>query len=121
MEMNQYTSGRNTNDSTLRFSSNSSVHPFEIDTSLVSLYFDILSTQINPVDLDTPKVYLNGTPCSFKIIPPIITVINNYIKNQEMFKVFPNPTTGMVTIEMPSNTNLQIVTVNGCNVLVADN
>ena len=62
-------------DSTVRMSSynGSTFWAFENNTGLVSVYFDLLSGQINSSYLNSIKAFLNGDSCSVKIIDAIST------------------------------------------------
>lgn len=63
----QTTAFFNNADQTVRFTSNS-FQNYTLSGPVVNIWFDVLSGQFTKDDIQIVAVYLNGEPCSFKII-----------------------------------------------------
>jgi hypothetical protein len=87
----------NVNDSTVRFTSNSS-HRYSNDTILAVIRFTILSGPLMEADLNTLAAYLNGDPCSVKITNYLINNINAMMPGNTEFDTYPNPVTDELRI-----------------------
>ena len=83
----------NSNDSTVRFTSNS-FQRYQNDTALLTIHFTVLSGQFAATDLNTPKAYLNGNVCTLSLSNLISTGIHAAKTMATQILVFPNPTTG---------------------------
>ncbi|HNP47504.1 MAG TPA: T9SS type A sorting domain-containing protein [Bacteroidia bacterium] len=106
----------NTNDSTLRFTSNS-LSAIGNDTPLVMLRFISTGGQLCSGDLNTINAYLNGDPCSFKLVSCVIAGLNETMGSEDQINIFPNPTNDRITIECPDASTVQICDLNGKAVL----
>lgn len=105
----------NTMDSTLRFTSYS-LQRIQNDTALVSIRFNSLSGQVCSPNLNTLKAYLNGDFCSYKVTncpPP--TAISNSSINDNLVKIYPNPVSEVLHIEMLEKANIQLYDIDGRN------
>jgi hypothetical protein len=106
----------NSADQTIRFTSNS-FHNYTHDTVLVTVRFTMLNgINFCSADLNTISVYLNGDPCSFKVVNCLSTGINDIMKSDKV-KVFPNPASDKLIIETPSNAEIQLFDLSGRMVL----
>lgn len=77
-------------DSTVRFTSNS-FQKYKDDTSLVSVRFEMLAGHISENDFSNVYVYLNGAPCSVKIVNSIIDGFIEKDHKQKKINIYPNP------------------------------
>jgi hypothetical protein len=102
----------NTNDSTLRYTS-SSLQPYDINTLLTLVQFDLFTTQISDSDLYEVKAYLNGSECSVLIIPPAISAISENIAGENTVIIYPNPSSSIVNIASKENALIQVLNMNG--------
>jgi len=85
----------NTNDSTIRFTSNS-LTQYANATPLVKIRFNMLTAQMLSSDLNTLKGYLNGTTCSVKLVGTIVAGIHALL--DIAVQVYPNPSSGFFSI-----------------------
>lgn len=101
----------NSLDSVVRYTS-SSFQQYEKDKSLVSVSFILLSGSLNNLDLSNLIAYLNGIPCSIKIIysQPNFIPDNNDIF---LMNYFPNPSSKILKIESISNITIQLLDICG--------
>lgn len=106
----------NSNDSTLRFTSNSLL-TIGNDTPLVLLRFTSLTGQVCSPDLNSISVYLNGDPCSSKVVACISAGTKDEIHATAEIALFPNPTNDYITIIAQEPANLEIMDLNGVQVL----
>ncbi|MBP6335080.1 MAG: T9SS type A sorting domain-containing protein [Bacteroidia bacterium] len=105
----------NTIDSTLRFTSNS-LPTIGNDTPLVLLRFTSSVGQLCSGDLNSITVYLNGDPCSYKVITCISAGVMNLEHLSGEIEVYPNPTTDFITISSPETATLKITDINGSEI-----
>lgn len=106
----------NSNDSTLRFTSNSLL-TIGNDTPLVLLRFTSLSGQVCSPNLNTISVYLNGDPCSSKVVPCMSANTPDEMITAIDVKFFPNPASDFITINAPERSNLEIMDLNCARIL----
>lgn len=103
----------NPTDSTLRLTSNS-LQTYANNTPLLSIRFNIGSGfTCSDINLNTITVYLNGDPCSFKVIncTPISTGISAASAASELLTVYPNPATDFFQVDYNSNSAKEIIMV----------
>ncbi len=102
-------------DSIVRFSS-FNTDRYKNDTPIVAIRFTTIFNPISSSDLSTIKVYLNGNPCSYKIINSIPTGLLN-IKEDESVKVYPNPVREKLNIDLPEKAIVELLDVSGKRVI----
>ncbi len=107
----------NPNDSVVRFTSSSLVS-IANQTVLVYIHFNLASGQtLDAADMFTLKGYLNGDPCSEAIIPPSTVGLSDFASNWNL-SIFPNPATDFLFVEMNQNAVLEVMDVQGKDVLL---
>ena len=103
----------NSNDSTIRFTSNS-FQQYATNTALVYVRFTmLLGNSINAIDLNTIKGYLNGIKCSIKLVNSLNAGLNDHIKNGNTLYFYPNPTKEQLNIKVSEKSSIDIVDVSG--------
>jgi hypothetical protein len=105
----------NPSDSKLRMTSYS-LNRYDKDTlKLVSLRFEMLSQKPVCTDLFMIDVWLNGDPCSYKLICPdgSVMVANANLNSDHFVSIYPNPAKQHITIEAPENGTVEIDDLNG--------
>jgi hypothetical protein len=102
----------NINDRTLRFTS-SSLQPIETNKPLVKIRFTMLNgkKQVQAADFNTMKGYLNGDPCSVKVVSELITGLQD--SHAAGFTVYPNPATSTINVEVSEKATVQLINMNG--------
>jgi len=100
----------NTNDSTLRFTSYS-LQRYTNDTILVSVRFILLSGGMTASDLNTMLAYLNGDPCSIKIVASSVGLANNSLSN--LYSFYPNPSNNILNLKASKQLYWSLSNVNG--------
>ncbi len=107
----------NSNDQTLRFTSNS-LTPFNVSQSVVSIRFDMADGMINATDLNSLVGYLNGEEVNVEVINMNTVGINNLTSNSKEVSVYPNPTNGILNIVAIEDCTVQLLDVAGKQVLL---
>lgn len=99
----------NSNDSTLRLTS-FDLQAIPNDVFLVRLRFHLLAgTQITKSDFNSLTALLNGDPCTpYILINNPSTSINRLLDDRYFLNVYPNPSTGIVSIETTHNSAVTI-------------
>ncbi|MBK7243392.1 MAG: T9SS type A sorting domain-containing protein [Saprospiraceae bacterium] len=108
----------NTEDQTLRFTSNSLLQ-YNVDKPIVSVRFNLNKVEVTTKDLYSLVGYLNGDVVDVEVLD-VSTGTNNDTKviNTE---VYPNPTSGMLNIFVTEDANIQILDVNGKQIYMQGN
>ena len=108
----------NTEDQTLRFTSNSLLQ-YNVDKPIVSVRFNLNKGEVTTKDLYSLVGYLNGDVVDVEVLD-VSTGTNNDTKviNTE---VYPNPTSGMLNIFVTEDANIQILDVNGKQIYMQGN
>lgn len=91
----------NPNDSIVRVTSYS-LSTLPNDSPIVKLRFQVLSGTFCNADVNTVKGYLNGDLCSNKLVNCNTTGINE-TGFDKMIQVFPNPSSGVVHVNIPAD------------------
>lgn len=107
----------NSTDSTVRFTSYS-FQSYSNDTTLISIRFLMVSGNITAADLYALNTFLNGDHCSVKIINPIITTGIAYNQLDKFVRIFPNPVSEVLRIEVPEHAIAQLYDKWGALVLL---
>lgn len=89
----------NPNDSIVRVTSYS-LSTLPNDSPIVKLRFQVLSGTFCNADVNTVKGYLNGDLCSNKLVNCNTTGIDE-TGFDKMIQVFPNPSSGVVHVDIP--------------------
>jgi len=100
----------NPTDSTLRLTSNS-LQTYANNTPLLSIRFNIGSGfTCSDINLNAITVYLNGDPCSVKLIncTTTTTSISDVSANPELLYVYPNPAMDFFQLDYISNSTKEI-------------
>jgi len=100
----------NTNDQTLRFTSNS-MQQYSVGQAIVNVRFTMLSGTATAADLKTMKGYLNGDPTSVVVIDAPLNVLN--ISGNSLVKIYPNPASTVVNVEVPEKATIQMLDAEG--------
>ncbi|CAN5506817.1 hypothetical protein BH11BAC2_BH11BAC2_18970 [soil metagenome] len=108
----------NTNDSTIRFTSNS-LQQCTNDTAIVKIRFVMLNGQFNPAYVNTIKGYLNGDGCSIKI-PNYSAVGIEDLNAKDGISIYPNPGRDLINVETSRPSNIQLLDSNG-KIVLSDN
>jgi hypothetical protein len=102
----------NTEDSTLRYTSYS-LSNYQVNTNLFYIQFTLLNENIEPDDFDITLSLLNGLPVSAVVneYSPV-TGINDATFSGEVL-VYPNPARDVLFVEIPYESTLDIIDMNG--------
>ena len=107
----------NPNDSVVRFTSSSLVS-IANQTVLAFIHFNLASGQsLDAANMFSLKGYLNGDPCSEAIIPPSTVGLSDLASNWNL-SIFPNPATDFLFVEMNKDAVLEVLDVQGKDVLL---
>ncbi len=108
----------NSADQTIRFTSNS-FHNYTHDTVLVTVRFTMLNgINFCSADLNTISVYLNGDPCSFKVLNCISLGVVDYDNSLDLVTIFPNPASEKITVKTPNKSTIQLLDISGRQILL---
>lgn len=94
-----------------------SLQEIDHNTPLVSVRFNMLGHYLCSDDLDSIIVYLNGDPCSVKVIECISDKTPEINNVNELVSCFPNPVSGILNIISPVDAAIELIDVNGSQVL----
>jgi parallel beta-helix repeat protein len=109
----QYDVYYNNKDKILRLTSNS-LQQFNIDKSLLTLRFTIISDQPEASDILSAKVYLNGEPEAYKVKEHTLTItVPGENHNTDAVKIYPNPASSFLFIETPAKATVQVIDITG--------
>jgi len=100
----------NYNSGTVYFTSYS-LQEIDHNTNLLSISLNMLGHYLCSDDLDSLLVYLNGDPCSVKVVECLSDAVPE--KDQLNLQVFPNPATDVLSITCKENAHLELIDVKG--------
>jgi hypothetical protein len=100
---------------TLRLTSNS-LQQFDADKSLFSLRFAINTGLLNPSDILSSTVYLNGEPVAFKVNDNSAAIPGEEV--MEDINIYPNPASSFLFIDAPPKATVQFLAITGNHVNV---
>ena len=103
----------NTNDSTIRFTSNSFTNYDYYPEKLVTIQFKILGSSINSGDFNSLVSLLNGDSCTPKLINKNLFNSSSTIQSKAGINIFPNPTNDILTINLKEKVSCQLFDLNG--------
>jgi len=101
----------NTNDRTLRFTSNSQLE-FNSARPVAYVKLDMVSGMISASDITNTLAYLNGEATDVEIIGDFATGINP-VNYSDVVSVFPNPANEFVQVLSPENATIQLIDAAG--------
>ncbi len=107
----------NTNDNTLRFTSNS-LQDYVIGQTLVTVRFN--GTSINESDLTALTAYLNGEKVATEVLP-VATGMANINKNDSQVSIYPNPAADMLNVVVAENASISLLDAEGREVVAPIN
>jgi len=110
----------NSNDSTIRFTSNS-FQQYVKNVPLVNIRFDILGLGFNTSDISSIKGYLKGQKCSIKLFNQTSIGFNELSENDNLLTIFPNPCKNMLNVKSINKSSIYIFDSNGKVVYVNKN
>lgn len=84
---------------------------------LISIRLNMLGHYLCSDDLDSVLGYLNGEPCSVKIVECVSDNIAEQGADADLVSVYPNPSAGVLNVETPENATVQLLGMNGASVL----
>ncbi|MFI5151005.1 MAG: Ig-like domain-containing protein [Bacteroidia bacterium] len=105
----------NTNDQTLRFTSNS-LQQYSVGQSIVNVRFTMLAGNTTSADLNTLKGYLNGSATNVVVIDRPLNVLNANADN--LIRIYPNPASSTLNVEVPEKANIQLMDASGREVFL---
>lgn len=94
-----------------------SLQEIDHNTPLVSIRFNMLGHYLCSDDLNSIIVYLNGDPCSVKVIECISDKTPEISNVNEVVSVYPNPVNGILNIVSPEDASVELLDVNGSQIL----
>jgi hypothetical protein len=106
----------NTDDNTLRFTSNS-LQNYDLASQLVSVRFALNAASVSAADLKSLAGYINGDRVSVEVKD---ARLGSDVAGA-MINVYPNPANGILNVEVSENANLVLMDMNGRQVVVATN
>ena len=98
----------NTTDSTFRYISNTLTQDYEHNVPLVLVRFLMLSGEMNSSDIYEIRGYLNGDPCTIQLTDLLITDVGADAAKEDGFKVYPNPASEKLIVEVPEDVSLEL-------------
>jgi hypothetical protein len=102
----------NTEDSTLRYTSYS-LSNYQVNSNLLYIQFELLNDDIEPGDFDITLALLNGAPVSAVVSEYTpVTGIDDATFSGDVL-VYPNPARDVVFVELPFESTLDIIDMNG--------
>jgi len=112
----QFTEFYNPADKTLRFTSNSFTQ-YNTSTKIISIRFKILTECVNSIDFFNMLSYLNGDICSSKLPSEQVctTSVNDDSSIGNLIKIYPNPASQFVTIEIKEKGVVTLTSLHGVN------
>jgi hypothetical protein len=109
----------NTDDNTLRFTSNSLVN-YDLTSSIVSVRFNLNNNYIDASDLNSLKAYVNGDEVAVDVLGALSTGLSNTNFNNYV-NVYPNPTTDILNVIVSENATVQLLDISGKEVILQTN
>lgn len=94
-----------------------SLQDIDHNTPLVSVRLNMMGHYLCSDDLDSIKVYLNGDPCSVKVIECISDEVSEMKNSGAQISVYPNPSSGSLNINPGENGTVELLDLNGSQVL----
>ncbi len=101
---------------TLYFTSYS-LQDVDHNTPLVSIRLNMLGHYLCSDDLNSVLVYLNGDPCSVKVIECLSDKISEFNNENNQHVVYPSPATEMLNIKSQENTMVQLFDIEASKVI----
>ena len=105
----------NENDKTLRFTS-FSMSSYNNNVPVTSIRFSTGSGKIESTDLTSLTAYVNGIPANVKKTESALGITENIKDNS--IKVYPNPASSVVNVEVSQNANIQLLDIDGKQILI---
>jgi len=105
----------NAEDRTLRFTSNS-LENYNVAQSVVTVRFSVNGSEVTASDLTSLKAYLNGEVVTAEVSEKLLGVKEN--ANSTAVKVYPNPASNVLTVELSENGTVELFDLDGRQVLV---
>ena len=105
----------NDEDRTLRFTSNS-LENYNVAQSVVTVRFSVNGSEVTASDLTNLKAYLNGELVAAEVSGKLLGVKEN--SNSNAVKVYPNPASNLLTVELSENGTVELFDLDGRQVLV---
>ena len=109
----------NINASTLYFTSYS-LQNIDHNTPLLTVRFNMLGHYLCSNDLSAVLGYLNGDPCSVKILNCTSDRIDE-MNAGSMIQCYPNPSSGMVNVSTFTNATLEVIDLSSSKVMIHEN
>jgi hypothetical protein len=97
-------------DQTLRFTSYS-LQSYAIDAPVLSLRFELKDGAVSTDDIYSISAYVNGDQAAVELTEMVPTGISEI--NFKEIKIYPNPASEVVNVELSENANLQLLDMNG--------
>ncbi len=106
----QMTDYYNPIDATLRFTSNSFKQYPKDTIKLIYIRFKFFQDKLQIDDLHSVMAYLNGENCSTLITEPdtLISNTNNMMGKKIFAKMYPNPASDIISVEVPENAFIEV-------------
>jgi hypothetical protein len=101
----------NEKDKTLRLTSNS-LQPYDLDKSMLTLRFVLISGEFEPSGIIPVTAYLNGEQDDFMVKGNLATTIPEN-PNTENIKIYPNPATSFLFIKAPAEASVNLLDITG--------
>lgn len=111
----QALSNFNTDDRTLRFTSNS-IEKYDVSKSQLSVRFAMNGTMVSNADLHTMKAYINGEPVAVELTEKTTGILES--SNDQAVKVYPNPASNSLSIVLTEDATVQLFDLNGKQVVI---
>jgi hypothetical protein len=108
----------NQDDETLRFTS-FSLKSYSTDSPVVTLRFELKDKNISEEDLNEIVAYINGKVTGVEVTQMITTGVTESLSDE--IKVYPNPASSILNVELPESSSVQMLDMNGRVVLSIPN